>query len=573
MKTLLFVFAIILFTACSGSDNTEQESTKIKGQATLTDGADVPVEVFVYYDRYNVSEEMLIKKVEADKNGKFEFEMPVGINYAEIHVAAPGYAAYETKYISGDKEPFLEATLSKTGIPQEVDSVDLYLQGKTERFEPMQKIDENTFVWEGTLDTTQIAYQPIIGQSFSQYDNSNETEWQYDHGGDYLNVLKSDDKQFKITIDLTKFRRYDKPKERKLTDGKWVNSPINKQYSEILESLQREQISRFAPNYYYLVQRGNDAVLGNMSEEQIQEAAAEVMESLNSYKKTADSLLAIIESPYLRDYLLLTKLQLMDITDSASYEDKIAVIDSLQEVPVTFASDVVGIIYDDKFKEDPEKNVNYLRDVFLRSEDEMNRNYLNFTLLSYLERSDLSKNNEFTEMIIEESRRIMVSDKVDSWIKESAPKLIKKLEIDNLEYAPDFKFTDVNGNEHSLSDFKGKWVLLDFWGVWCGPCRGETPYLVNTYEKFKNQGFEIISISTDRSVETVTDYMKEHNMNWINTIELEGYSDGVVELYGVNSFPTLFLISPDGKFDRTAEGKLRGDELEKTISEKVGEAS
>lgn len=130
--------------------------------------------------------------------------------------------------------------------------------------------------------------------------------------------------------------------------------------------------------------------------------------------------------------------------------------------------------------------------------------------------------------------------------------------------APDVSLPTTEGTMVSLSSFRGKYVLLDFWASWCGPCRGENPNVVAAYEKFKNKNFTIYSVSLDNNKEAWEKAVKDDGLTWTQVSDLRGWSSTAANTYSVQSIPTNFLIDPNG---RIIARNLRGEQLEETLEE------
>ncbi len=124
--------------------------------------------------------------------------------------------------------------------------------------------------------------------------------------------------------------------------------------------------------------------------------------------------------------------------------------------------------------------------------------------------------------------------------------------------APDFELPDPSGKPVSLSQFKGKWVFLDFWASWCKPCRAENPVLAEANRRFKDKGLVIFSVSLDEERELWMKAVVSDGMNWAHASDLKGWKNSAARLYDVNSIPCSFLIDPQG---RIAAKNLRGQAL------------
>lgn len=128
---------------------------------------------------------------------------------------------------------------------------------------------------------------------------------------------------------------------------------------------------------------------------------------------------------------------------------------------------------------------------------------------------------------------------------------------------PDFNEKDVTGQPLSIASHKDKVVLIDFWATWCGPCRGELPNVIATYNKHHAQGFDIIGVSLDQDQAKLTDFTKSMKMPWPQFFDGQGWNNKLAVKYGIESIPATFLLDGNGKII----GKdLRGDELEQAVS-------
>ncbi len=175
----------------------------------------------------------------------------------------------------------------------------------------------------------------------------------------------------------------------------------------------------------------------------------------------------------------------------------------------------------------------------------------------------------------------MTYGQLEPWLDESAPymshsrmQMVRQLADGLRKKQPgrmfvDLTMNDMDGKSRQLSEWcgKGKYVLVDFWASWCGPCRQEMPNVVETYVKYHSKGYEIVGVSFDSKAEPWKAAVKQLGMDWPQISDLKGWQSAASEAYGIMAIPSNVLLDGEG---RIVANDLRGERLHAKLKEIYG---
>ncbi|WP_298829870.1 thiol-disulfide oxidoreductase ResA [uncultured Planococcus sp.] len=124
--------------------------------------------------------------------------------------------------------------------------------------------------------------------------------------------------------------------------------------------------------------------------------------------------------------------------------------------------------------------------------------------------------------------------------------------------APDFALTDLNGERHQLSDYKGQGVFVNFWGTWCKPCEKEFPLMEKQYQVYKDQGVEILAVNIAQSDYEVEQYAERKSLTFPIVIDKD---KSVMETYNIRPLPTTVLVNPNGEIEKIITGEMSEEDI------------
>ncbi len=557
-KTILILLITSIFLSCS-----RKNSTTVSGEVILEGNGASPVEILIYgKPGYNTVKD-LMARTKADRNGKFSISLPGDKDYYFMHVASPGYETVEIRFFKTAENPKIRVNLNKQFVSNSNDAYIRVFDKDKYTLIPLTRSSGGILQAEYKCDRNEIKYDLYYKSDRKSVSIPDTPDYTYGHMCNFLKTAKSASGLYRFNIDekSLSFAKEEKPKPH----FKFIDSPASEQYRKFVEFFKREYMM-FALSYYRIVMKNKAKPFENLDEK----TKEQYIELQSKYYEKLAELDEVIENPInddIRDLYLSQKIHFLGLNDSLNLVETFKLISSLDRIFSDGHFAFIPVITSNEFKRDPLKYLPEIEKLTEKAGTPEKITMVRFDIYRNM-LYDKYDNEKRILKLLEKRVHALNEFASEDYIKTSIPEVLTKIKLKRGSSAPDFKFTDLRGNQTKLSDFRLKWVLLDFWNLNCSFCIRDIPNLKKAYNNYKDQGFEIISIYTGdpgRTPEEVSSYCAKKEMHWTMTIDYEGYSPGIGRLYGITGYPTLYLVNPEGKFVKIDTRELRGDNLDKTI--------
>lgn len=542
---VIFTGSLINITMANGSQPEGKGIIYVNGQVLGSNGQK-PVMANVQLADIGETNISAIQSIPVDSKGKFRVEIKAPGLY-KLFISAVNHqpVAIPINITATDRKIDVTVTLSPYDYRKTIDAVKItgswnnYDYRKTEN---MQKQADGRFSYEGEVSNSMIGYQ-LIGVVDEQTVNGTMSDYlEYDNNGNYRSILKVNPGKITIIFDPSQLiyaindNRLPKisfdNKHKALETVFTISNQFNQQYNEYLSALKQYRNTHQSVKDFTF----DSTDLSNLL--------------IDTIKNTKNELIV-------HQFAAITLVRMLKMNVKM---DKITPAEILQVVPVDsplwsvepyavvmlghyMSREQAGLLLKEFYEKNPDHRVQA-------------RALLNMAMMAK-DRNDKEKIKSIYDELknkygdIREIQSEMAMFDPNKKIAQGKP-------------LPEFK-VKLLGSETVIvnQSIRGKYYLIDFWATWCGGCKDEMPFLHKAYERFKNNNFEILSLSVDESPEDVRAFRDKWPMPWRNAVLDGGMMDQIAKDFDIRRLPAPILVGPDGIIITT--DNLRGESLEKTL--------
>lgn len=536
-KITLILFLFFVFAQTAWSNIT------IKGHVENAEGKTI-TNAHAHAARLDGSVFKPLVSSEIDSKGNFIFKLEPG-TYYNLYITAADHIGYTIPIITDKNDVTIDVNIQLQANQYVNDFDNVKVLGDWNNFKmasaaEMNRQDDGTYVFELETDKDETAYQLYdLDVNGHTVNGTNQDRFEYDGGGDYQSIIKTKDGKARIIFDPKKLLVV---KNKNLPSVEFPNDTEMSQIAEIQQKSELEKEKYYAArSAYYGQHKSIDGFAFDLSN-----PAQYLTEKMNG------------TNPLIRRFAAIKYVNLIELGLEKSDPEKVIKI-----LPVTdpfWASEAFSLRNIYKKAYGPEKADQLISKDFNQIKSKgVRAKILAMQGIEAKEKDDMTRVSEIYKILAAD-----YSDQND--IRWYVEQLNPDRSIAKGKPVPDFNVKLLHSDDTiSKESLLGKYYLIDFWAVWCSPCRAEMPTLHEAFNEFKNSNFTIISLSFDPKADAVDKYRKESwAMPWNHSFVDGGFKNDLSKRFEVNGIPKPILVNPDGIIVAT-ETELRGENLKKTL--------